>query len=229
MAEINSINNRPVTLPADNSPAGNVVNRIGQDAGKGVGAPHASPDAPIGQPGPLGQPTGMPAPTVPGGGQLLSDVLTGRESSQMRAAEKMRETGGATATEKLLGLDQQPSLLGAFPAPPGNREALRHLSPATRRGILVKLLAKQRGRVRNLARALRDSEKESSDEREGDGEGQSFSDELLVASTAPNVSDQQRERAGRELGSVAQMLDLIDELLIMQEYTLSQMGTFAHG
>jgi hypothetical protein len=179
----------------------------------------------VGQPGTLGQPTGIP---VPGQGQSLPDVLAGRDASQMVAAERMREAGGASATEKLLGLNQQPSVIGAFAAPPGNSEALRHMSPTMRRMIIRGLVVKQRTRLRRLARHLRD-EREGEQQRQGTQEHEdgAFLDELSLEIAAPDAAQLARARA--ELTGAARMLDLLDELLIMQDYALSQMGAFAQG
>lgn len=182
------------------------------------------PGATVGQPGVLGQPTGIP---VPGQGQVLPDVLAGRDASQLIAAERMRDAGGASATEKLLGLNQQPSVLGAFAAPPGNSEALRHMSPTMRRTIIRGLVAKQRTRLRRLALHLRDERDGEQRERQGDDSRGTFADELALELAAPDASQLARARA--ELTSAAQMLDLLDELLIMQDYALSQMGAFAQG
>ncbi|HEX8455944.1 MAG TPA: hypothetical protein VF656_01380 [Pyrinomonadaceae bacterium] len=180
------------------------------------------------QPGALGQPTGVP---VAGQGQVLSDVLAGRDASQLQAAERMREAGGASAIEKLLGLNQQPSVLGAFAAPPGNSEALRHMSPTMRRTIMRGLVEKQRLRLRRLARHLRQEQdggqEGAGDEAQEDGERLTLADEFMSDSAAPDAAQLVRARA--ELTSAARMLDLLDELLVMQDCALSQMGAFAQG
>jgi hypothetical protein len=154
-------------------------------------------------------------------------VLAGRDPSQLVAAERMREAGGASATEKLLGLNQQPSVVGAFTAPPGNSEALRHMSPTMRRTIIRGLVAKQRTRLRRLALHLRDEHDGEPRERPGDHDRDGFADELSLEIGAPDAAQLARARA--ELTSAARMLDLLDELLIMQDYALSQMGAFAQG
>lgn len=192
-----------------------------------VGQP-AQPTQPetVGQPGVLGQPTGIP---VPGQGQSLPDVLAGRDASQMVAAERMREAGGASATEKLLGLNQQPSVIGAFAAPPGNSEALRHMTPAMRRALMRGLLDKQRDSLRRLAPLLRRQPKrdgDADDDASREDPRGSFADELF---DAPQLDEAQLERARNELRSAALMLDLLDELLVMQDYAISQMGTFSQG
>ena len=133
--------------------------------------------APAGPPGALGQPTGVPIPATPGRGQILPDVLAGRDPSQLTAAELLRDNGGVSATEKLLGLDLQPSIIGAFLAPPGNAEALRHMSPMMRRTAMRNLLLKQRERMRKLELHLREEdEQEEGSERQGGHsfEGKSF-------------------------------------------------------
>lgn len=231
MADIRNVDNRGMPTPLDQSqlqPA--VTPHVKVPApgeAKGSVAPFASPDAPIGQPGPLGQPTGMPAPTVPGQTQILPDVLMGRHPSQLIAAERMREAGGASVTEELLGLNLQPTIIGLFSAPPGNSEALRHMTPTMKRTIVRTLLARQRASLRRLAHLLRREERHHQEDAADEEEPQSFTDALL---DEPLMLDEaQRERVHHELGSAARMLDLLDELLAMQDYTLSQMGTFSQG
>jgi hypothetical protein len=184
-----------------------------------------APDQPVGQPGSLGQPTGIP---VPGQGKVLSDVLAGSDATQLIGAERMREAGGVSATERLLGLNQQPSIMGALTAPPGNSDALRHMTPTMRRTIMRGLLDKQRERMRRLARLLRDG-RESGGQQEASrqDEDERFADALLTDALA--LDEMQLARARAELGDAARMLDLLDELLIMQDYAISQMGTFAQG
>jgi hypothetical protein len=141
----------------------------------------------------------------------------------MLAAERLRETGGASATEQLLGLHLRPTVMGAFVAPPGNAEALRHMTPVMRRNVLHMLLDKQRARSRRLARLLRDGRR-GGDERE-QGEPEAPSEAL--AAVAPDEA--QLARAREELLSTVRLLDLLEELLAMQDYTVSQMGTFSQG
>lgn len=168
----------------------------------------AVPETPTGPPGPLGQPTGLPPAVTPDQPRILSDVLAGRDPSQLRAAESLRERGGVSATEKLLGLDRQPSIVGAFSPPPGNSEALRHLTPAMRRTAMRNLLNRQRERMQRLESRLKreEDDREEHDER---------NDEL--------------RRARRELGNTVLMLSLLEDLLVMQDETISQMGTFSKG
>lgn len=180
------------------------------------------PNAPVGQPGPLGQPTGVP---IPPGQQpvVLPEVLTGSHPTQMIAAEQMRARGGASAVEELLGLNKQPTIMGALAAPPGNSEALRHITPTMRRAIMRNLLDKQRERMRRVV-ALMQQERQR--ERNGEEEASDRArEELLLA----KLEEAQKTRAHAELSKVAQMLELLDELLAMQDYAISQMGTFAHG
>lgn len=218
MPEIGGVGGGGVTPQGQQS-----VGQPGGPAGQANAQP-GTPGATVGQPGVLGQPTGVP---VPGQGQVLPDVLAGRDVSQLIAAERMREAGGASATEKLLGLNQQPSVVGAFSAPPGNSEALRHMSPTMRRTIIRGLVAKQRTRLRRLALHLRDEQEGEPGERSRDGDRNEFADELSLEIAAPDAA--QLARARTELASAARMLDLLDELLIMQDYALSQMGAFAQG
>lgn len=231
MAEIRNINNRVVPAALDQEqikPAGSpLVKAPAPGEGKGPAAPFTSPDAPIGQPGPLGQPTGMPAPTVPGQTQVLPDVLLGRDPSQLIAAERLREAGGASVTDELLGLNLQPTIIGFFSAPPGNSEALRHMTPTMKRTIVRTLLTQQRQRMRRLAHLLRREHHTNQEDAADEGESQSFSDAILEESLV--FDEAQRERAHHELSSAARMLDLLDEMLAMQDYTLSQMGTFSQG
>jgi hypothetical protein len=128
-----------------------------------TGAQPFDPEMPTGPTGPLGQPTGMPLPVAPG--KILSDVLAGRDPSQLTAAELLRENGGVSATEKLLGLDKQPSVVGAFLAPPGNAEALRHMTPTMRRTAMRNLLQKQRERMRLMELKLRQGQDEETSVR----------------------------------------------------------------
>lgn len=217
MPEIKSINSRGANVPFNSDPSIKPNETV-----RGPKAPFSSADTPVGKPGPLGQPTGMPAPTVPGETQILPDVLIGRDPSQMVAAEHLRGSGGASAIEELLGLNLQPSIIGAFPPPPGNSEALRHMTPTMRRMIVSTLLARQRHRLGRLSRLLReDGERGESDD---DSERGTELAELLMLGDAPR-----QQRAGYEIGCAARMLNLLDELLAMQDYTLSQMGTFSHG
>jgi hypothetical protein len=185
-----------------------------------------APDQPVGQPGPLGQPTGLPVPAAPGQGKVLPDVLAGSDPTQLIGAERMREAGGVSATERLLGLNQQPSIMGALAPPPGNSEALRHMTPTMRRTIMRGLLDKQRERMRRLARLLRDG-RENGGQGANEDQDESFADALLPDQLA--LDEVQLARARAELGHAARMLDLLDELLIMQDYAISQMGTFAQG
>lgn len=221
MAEIGGVNNAPGTVtPAQGQTEAPGVNPAAQS----VGGPEGSA-APVGQPGVLGQPVGLPAP--PTTAPLMPDALAGRDPSQLVAAEQMRARGGAGATEELLGLNRQPTMLGVLAAPPGNAEALRHMTPTMRRTLMRGLLDKQRGQMRRLAQLMR----RERDGRDGEGEespdGGRF-DQFETAALAP-PDEAQRARARAELGSAARMLDLLDELLAMQDYAVSQMGTFSQG
>lgn len=209
--------------PQGATAAGGDVTPVNQAAARAENLP-----APVGQPGPLGQPTGLPAPLAPGQ-QILPDVLAGRDPSQLAAAEQLRARGGASAVEELLGLNRLPTTAGALAAPPGNSEALRHMTPTMRRTIMRNLLDKQRGRMRRLAHLLRRGERDGEDGGRGESdEGRgSFADEMFGATLA--LDEAQIERARLELGHSARMLDLLEELLAMQDYAISQMGTFSQG
>jgi hypothetical protein len=161
----------------------------------------------------------------------MPDALTGRDPSQLVAAEQMRARGGASATEELLGLNRQPTMVGALAAPPGNAEALRHMTPTMRRTLMRNLLDKQRAEMRRLAQLMR----RERDGQGGGGEGEESPDDdgrheqLPALSAAPRADEARRERARAELGCAARLLDLLDELLAMQDYAVSQMGTFSQG
>lgn len=222
MADLSGVNNAP----------GRVTPAQGQgdasaEAVRPAGQPGVQPEGlatPIGQPGPQGQPVGLPLP--PTTAPLMPDALAGRDPSQLVAAEQMRARGGASATEELLGLNRQPTMVGALAPPPGNAEALRHMTPTMRRTLMRNLLDKQRTQMRRLAQLMR----RERDGHDDDGE-ESPEDErqrqLEAPAAAVPTDDAQRARA--ELGSAARMLDLLDELLAMQDYAVSQMGTFSQG
>jgi hypothetical protein len=183
---------------------------------------------------PVGQPTGtQPAvdtPQLPPGQKILPDAVTGRDETQLESARQLTTLGGASATDRLLGLDLRPTMTGALTAPPGNNEFLRHLSPQVRRTIMRKMLNKQRERMRRLARFLRERHDESagggSDNNDGDEDRESF---LEVISEPLELDRTQITRATGELDKAARMLDVLDEMLTMQDYTISQIGTFSQG
>jgi hypothetical protein len=224
VAEVGGVNNAqggvtPAQGQAD-AAAANQAGRPGTAGPEGLAAP-------VGQPGQLGQPVGLPAP--PSTAPLMPDALAGRDPSQLVAAEQMRARGGASATEELLGLNRRPTIMGALAAPPGNAEALRHMTPTMRRTLMRNLLDKQRAQMRRLAHLMR----RERDGRGGDGE-ESTEDErqhpqLEAADALAPTDEAQLARARAELGSAARMLDLLDELLAMQDYAISQMGTFSQG
>ncbi len=86
------------------------------------------------------------------------------------------------------------------------------------------MLERQRKRMRRLASFLRD-------EREQQGREQDTSDEsFLETVNGPAETDETNlARAITELGKSARMLDVLDELLSMQDYTISQIGTYSQG
>src|SRR5215213_5757917 len=220
MADVSGVNNAP----------GRVTPAQGQgdasaEAVRPTNQPGVQPEGlatPVGQPGPQGQPVGLPAP--PASAPLMPEALAGRDPSQLVAAEQMRARGGASATEELLGLNRQPTMAGALAPPPGNAEALRHMTPTMRRTLMRNLLDKQRAQMRRLAHLMR-REREGRGEESREDDGQPSQPEAADA-LAP-TDEAQRARA--ELGSAARMLDLLDELLAMQDYAVSQMGTFSQG
>lgn len=226
MADVGGVNNAP----------GRVTPAQGQgdasaEAVRPTNQPGVQPEGlatPVGQPGPQGQPVGLPAP--PTTAPLMPDALAGRDPSQLVAAEQMRARGSASATEELLGLNRQPTMVGALAAPPGNAEALRHMTPTMRRTLMRNLLDKQRTQMRRLAQLMRRER-----DGRGDGDGEESPDDerqyaqLEAADASATPAEAQRARARAELGSAARMLDLLDELLAMQDYAVSQMGTFSQG
>lgn len=223
MADVSGLNNTPGRV----TPA-QAQGDATAEAVRPLNQPGVQPEGlatPVGQPGPQGQPVGLPAP--PSTAPLMPDALAGRDPSQLVAAEQMRARGGGTATEELLGLNRQPTIAGALPPPPGNAEALRHMTPTMRRTLMRNLLDKQRAQMRRLAHLMRR-------ERDGRGEGEESDEdgrpaEFEAAVFAAQPDEAQRARARAELGSAARMLDLLDELLAMQDYAVSQMGTFSQG
>jgi hypothetical protein len=159
---------------------------------------------------------------IPGGpGPALPDVLAGRDPSQLIAAEQIRVAGGGTVTDELLGLNLQPTMAGALLAPPGNTDFLRHMTPVMRRNAVRELLGKQREQMRRLATRLQVGSDNQKRRENRDGEYDSPEEERN--DELPN---------GREylqLATAARMLYLVEELLAMQDYTFSRMGTFSKG
>jgi hypothetical protein len=222
MPEVNKVGNQP--LPVNEQPIqkpNGAIDKIPAQLPPDTGA-----DQNVGR-GTIGQPVGVP-PKVPlTQNALMPEVVTGRDATQFIAAEKMRSNGGVSATDVLLGLNQQPSVLGGLLAPPGNLEALRHLSPTMRRKILRTLLAKQRSQMRRLVAVARDEkehQQEEQNEQSNDAENLS-----PIVKNDSNELEFYNPRVYQDLASTTKMLDLLDELLNMQDYTLSQMGTFAQG
>jgi hypothetical protein len=110
--------------------------------------------------------------------------------------------------------------MGAFSPPPGNSEALRHMTPTMRRTAMRNLLHKQRERMLRLESRLKREEEE---DREGsDNNGYDPGD-------PQNGGSFELRRARRELDHTFLMLSLLENLLLMQDETISQMGTFSKG
>ncbi|HVE56083.1 MAG TPA: hypothetical protein VNB22_04590 [Pyrinomonadaceae bacterium] len=180
---------------------------------------------PVGQPPETRQP--LDSVNLPPGQKILPDAVTGRDSSQLEVAKQLSALGGVSATDRLLGLDLRPTMTGVLSAPPGNVEFLRHLSPQARRTIMRKMLNKQRERMRRLARYLRDRRDETSTEN---GDGETESESFLEVISEPVEQDRVKiTRATGELEKAARMLNILDEMLAMQDYTISQIGTFTQG
>ena len=228
MPDVGGVGNRvPSRLPNENQAAPKPA-PPGQHAypvEKGPAASQVSPtlptapDSPIGPLGPLGQPTGMPLPAGPGPG--MPDVLAGRDPSQLIAAEQIRVAGGGTLTDVLLGLNLQPTMAGALLAPPGNTDFLRHMTPVMRRNAVRELLSKQREQMRRLVMRIQSG---SDDRGRRDNRGESDS---LDGQEAGDEFANRPECL--QLATAARMLYLLEELLAMQDYTFSRMGTFSKG
>ena len=176
---------------------------------------------------PVGQPGDAQQAGVKDGQKVLTDALAGKDISQLDAAQKLSLLGGASAVDKLLGLDARPTMLGALVAPPGNSDFLRHLSPTMRRTIMRNMLSRQRKRMRRLARFLREEkDNQDSENEQQEPDQESF---LEVITEPLMLKESEVSRAIDELGRTARMLDVLDELLAMQDFTISQMGTFSQG
>lgn len=182
--------------------------------------------------GNAGQPIGIPQQSPLTQNALMPEAVTGRDLSQLVAAEHLRANGGVSATDVLLGLNQQPSILGGLLAPPGNLEALRHITPTMRRKILRELLAKQRTQMCRLVAIARDDEQHQQEEERQQYENENFElaeNNLTAAPLPANALGFHNQRVYQDLASTTKMLDLLDELLNMQDYTLSQIGSFTQG
>ncbi|NOT46492.1 MAG: hypothetical protein HOP17_01900 [Acidobacteria bacterium] len=180
---------------------------------------------PVGQPQEPGR--SLDPSSLPPGQRILRDPLSGRDPGQIIAARQLADLGGVTALDRLLGLDLRPTVTGLLAPPPGNSEFLRSLSPQMRRSIMRKMLGKQREKMRRLARFVR---KHSDGEDESEEAGQEMRESFIdVISEPSSFDDEQLSRAAVDLDRTARMLDVLEELLAMQDYTISQMGTFAQG
>lgn len=179
---------------------------------------------------PVGQPTEARQPidtaNLPPEQKVLPDAATGRDATQLEAAKQLSSLGGASATDRLLGLDLRPTMVGALAPPPGNSEFLRHISPQMRRTIMRKMLSKQRERMRRLARFLREREQSGEDGEGNEPERESFTE--LIAEPL-ELNQTQLTKAVGDIDKTARMLDILDEMLAMQDYTISQIGTFSQG
>jgi len=169
---------------------------------------------PVGQPAEARQP--VDTVNLPPEQKILPDAATGRDATQLEAAKQLSSLGGASATDRLLGLDLRPTMVGALAPPPGNSEFLRHISPQMRRTMMRKMLSKQRERMRRLARFLR--EREQSGEGEGnESDRESFTE---MISEPFEVDQTQMTKAIGDIDKTARMLDILDEMLAMQDYCI---------
>jgi hypothetical protein len=121
----------------------------------------------------------------------------------------------------MLGLNLLPTFVGGLPAPPRNGEALRYLTPEMRRAMARELLNKQRDQLRRLVRLLYGDRRES-DDQNGEDDSDRQPDQVLL-------DEETGRRAAGQLARVARMLYLLEELLAMQDYTFSRIGTFSKG
>ena len=80
--------------------------------------------------------------------------------------------------------------------------------------------------MRRLARYLRDRRDETSEDDDGEFDRESF---LEVISEPVELDRSKISRATGELEKAARMLNILDEMLAMQDYTISQIGTFTQG
>jgi hypothetical protein len=223
MAEINKITNQPLPVGEQQ------VQKAAEAVEKLPAQIPNSGENSVGR-GNAGQPLGLPPQTPLTQNDLMSDVVTGRDLSQLVAADKLRSNGGASATDVLLGLNHQPSILGGLLAPPGNLEALRHLTPSMRRNVLRTLLSKQRNQMRRLVAVARDEEQRHQRNEQNDDEEANATENLLpVSENHLGEIVFHNRRVYQDLAATTKMLDLLDELLNMQDYTLSQVGSFAQG
>ena len=222
MADIKNIGGQPL-------PIGQNIEKVADEAAKlpNQQLSQTTGESSVGR-GAFGQPVGLPQTDPTTQNALMPNVVTGRDATQQIAAEKMRSNAGYSATEVLLGLNRQPSTTGILLAPPGNLDALRHITPTMRRTALRNLLAKQRSQMKRLAAVMRDEEE---NENHSGAEDQDFESESSIetANALPPASAFYNEKAYRDLAATTKMLDLLYELLSMQDYTLSQMATRAEG
>ena len=232
MAEIKNVGGQP--LPINQNAAKIADEATGKVVSQQV-PQSSSEQATVGR-GALGQPVGLPLTEPTTQNALMPNVVTGRDASQMIAAERMRSNGTHSSTDVLLGLHRQPPMLGVLTPPPGNIEMLHHLPPAARRKILRDLLTKQRGQMRRLAMVMRDDGQPDDDQpnnRRSEEENQSEDIDSIEIFTPDPPADSAlkfyNRHALRDVKATTRMLDLLDELLGMQDYTLSQMGTFSQG
>ena len=183
---------------------------------------------PVGQPGEAQAP--LDSDRLLQNQKISTDALTGRDSTQTEAARHLTSLGGVSATDKLLGLDLRPTMTGALAPPPGNSEFLRHVTPQMRRTIMRKMLDKQRDRMRKLARYLRDR-RDDNENGQSEEDRESFLEVIAEKMQLEEYNTDQNQilRATGELDKTARMLDILDELLAMQDYTISQIGTFTQG
>ncbi len=226
MADIKSVN-RSGGNEVNNLNNNQVNNRDVPNVPK-TGAQNTQTQFPVGQPGEQ-QP--LDAQKTLQNQKILSDATVGRDSTQTEAAKHLTALGGVSATDKLLGLDLRPTMTGALAPPPGNNEFLRHVSPQMRRTIMRKMLNKQRERMRKLARYLRDRRDESENGNGNEEDRESFLEVIAEKMQLEEYNTDQNQilRATGELDKTARMLDILDEMLAMQDYTISQIGTFTQG
>jgi hypothetical protein len=146
------------------------------------------------------------------------------EDSQFDPVRRLSLLGKTSATEKLLGLDLKPTMIGVLIPPPGNSDFIRDLSPTRRRTILRNLLSQQRKRMQQLAKFLRDEK-----ENEGSFNTKSARGLKINSSDLSKMKENKFEKSLSDLDKAAKMLDVLDGLLKMQDITLSQIGSYSRG
>jgi len=139
--------------------------------------------------------------------------------------ERLSRLGGASSTARLLGLDKQPTELGVLAPPPGSADFLSDLSSSKRRTMLREVMNRQRLEMRRLSEFL----KREKNLTEDSIRLQASTLEAKNLEEAETADNSELLKAIDDLGKSARMLDVIDDLIKMQDYTLSQIGSYSKG